>query len=129
MKALLLLSLGVWLAAPAVLAQDTSIHGKSIRLHQHYRLYTIEHLTFQAVKLYHIANRRETIIDTALTLANGIEIHPDGKYRGSDGLVYNLREGEYMDMQGNRYASMYNFNTDRKMKPKEIERTAGLDKY
>jgi hypothetical protein len=129
MKALLLLCIGFFLAVPAVLAQDTTIHGKNIRLHRRDRIYTVEHLTFQDGKLYHNRMRRERVIDTAFILPNGIEIHPDGQYRALNGLIYNLKDGEYMDMQGNRYSSLFNFNSGKKMKQKEIDKTAGLDKY
>lgn len=122
MKALLLLSIGFFLAAPPVLAQDTTIHGKNIRLRTGSRLYTVEHLTLQDGKLYHVKNRQEEVVDSAFFLPNGVEVHPDGVYRATNGFIYTLREGEYLDMEGHRYSSMFNFNVGRRMKLKAMDR-------
>jgi hypothetical protein len=121
MKALLLLSIGFFLAAPPLQAQDTMIHGKQIKLRTGSRLYTVEHLTLQDGTLYHVKGHKETILDTTFFLPNGMEVHPDGVYRYTNGHIYSLREGEYLDMQGNRYSSMFNFNAAKKMKQKSLD--------
>lgn len=121
MKALLLLSIGFFLAAPPIVAQDTVIHGTKIRLRTGARIYTVEHLTFQDGTLYHVKNRTERVVDTILFLPNGMEIHPDGVYRATNGHIYTLRDGEYLDTEGNRYSSVFNFNAGRKMKQKQID--------
>lgn len=122
MRALLLLSIGFFLAAPTVQAQDTVIHGKFIKLRTGSRIYTVEHLTLQEGKLYHHKNRQQALMDTILFLPNGVEVHPDGVYRAANGHIYTLRDGEYLDMEGHRYSSLFNFNSGRKMKQKEMDR-------
>lgn len=121
MKALLLLSIGFFLAAPPVLAQDTVIHGKLIRLRTGARIYTVEHLTLDEGKLYHVKNRQETLVDTILFLPNGVEVHPDGVYKAKNGHIYTLRNGEYLDLEGNRYSSVSNFNSGRIMKQRQLD--------
>lgn len=122
MKALLLLSIGFFLAAPPVLAQDTVIYGKHIKLRTGSRLYTVEHLTLQDGKLYHNKNRQQALVDAILFLPNGVEVHPDGVYKATNGHIYTLRNGEYLDMEGDRYSSLYNFNSGRKMTQKQLDR-------
>lgn len=122
MKALLLLSIGFFLAAPPAAAQDTMIHGKQIKLRTGSRLYSVEHLVLDKGKLYHVRGRQETLVDTAFFLPNGMEIHPDGVYRYTNGHIYTLRDGEYLDMEGNRYSSIFNFNADRRMRLRDMDR-------
>lgn len=122
MKALLLLSIGFFLAAPPAQAQDTVIHGKHIKLRTGSRLYTVEHLTFQDGKLYHNKARQQSLVDSILHLPNGVEVHPDGVYKARSGHIYTLRNGEYLDMAGDRYSSLFNFNAGRKMTPKQLDK-------
>lgn len=121
MKALLLFVIAFILSAPLVQAQDTVIHGRKIHLRTGARLYSVEHLTLQNGKLYHNSYRREVVVDSILTLPNGVEVHPDGNYRATNGLIYTLRDGEYLDMEGNRYSSLFNFNAGKKMTQKELD--------
>jgi hypothetical protein len=121
MKALLLLSIGFVLAAPPVLAQDTVIHGKPIKLRTGSRVYSVEHLTMEEGRLYHVKNRKEALVDTILFLSNGMEVHPDGVYKALNGHIYTLRNGEYLDINGNRYSSLFNFNAGKKMKQKQVD--------
>lgn len=122
MKALLLLSIGFFLAAPPARAQDTVIYGKHIKLRTGSRIYTVEHLTLQDGKLYHNKARQQALVDTILFLPNGVEVHPDGVYKAKNGHIYTLRDGEYLDMEGERYSSLYNFNAGRKMTQKQLDR-------
>ncbi|HEY1115817.1 MAG TPA: DUF6799 domain-containing protein [Chitinophagaceae bacterium] len=121
MKALLLLSIGFFLVAPPVMAQDTVIHGAKIRLRTGARIYTVDHLTLYDGTLYLVKNRTEKVVDSILFLPNGMEIHPDGVYKATNGHIYTLRNGEYLDMEGNRYSTIFNFNAGRKMKQKRID--------
>lgn len=123
MKTLLLLGFLTLLTLGRVWAQDTTIHGRDIRLHHADPIYTAKYLAFYEGKLYyHFSGKGESIVDTTYYLPNGTEVHPDGMYRGKDGLVYSLRNGEYLDMEGNRYTSIFNFNTGKKMTRRELER-------
>lgn len=122
MKALLLLCIGFFLTLSSVQAQDTMLYGKKLRLHRNDAIYTVEYVTMYQGHLHHSFRRQVRDVDRAFILKDGTEIHPDGTYRTPAGLVYNLREGEYMDMEGNRYASLSNFNLRKKMTEKDMDR-------
>jgi hypothetical protein len=121
-KVLLLVLFAVTALIGSAWSQDTTINNKNIQLHKGDRIFLVEHLVFKEGKLYHGFRGSEHRVDSILRLGNGIQVQPNGLYKAPNGLLYNLQEGEYFDMQGDRYASIFTFNAGKKMTAKEIAR-------
>lgn len=68
-----------------------------LRIHDHYML--------QDGKMLQIRNGQQTTVTSPQALDNGATVNPDGTVRTRAGRQLRLRDGECLDMEGNRYAS------------------------
>lgn len=101
-------------AGTAVVAQDQT--RKQDRIHQE------DHLRLQDGSCYLVKQGVQTKLQTQLKLNNGVLVNPDGSYQLQNQQRYQLRDGECMDMNGNRYLNQSKFNKRVMMTNKQIER-------
>jgi TolA-binding protein len=104
--------------------QDRDRVKKQDRIHQE------DHLMLQDGKLYQFKQGVQTQVQAQLRLNNGTVINPDGTYQLQNQQRYQLRDGECLDMNGNRYLNQNKFNNRKMMTNKQIERcrTKAMDK-
>ena len=62
-----------------------------------------------------------TKLQTQLKLNNGSVVNPDGSYQLQNQKKYQLRNGEYLDMNCNRYLNQNQYNKKAMMSNKQIE--------
>jgi len=98
----------------AVMAQDQT--RKQDRIHQE------DHLRLQDGSCYLVKEGVQTKLQTQLKLNNGTLVNPDGSYQLQNQQRYQLRDGECLDMDGNRYMNQNKFNKRVMMTNKQIER-------
>lgn len=68
-----------------------------LRFNDHYRL--------QDGKMLQIKDGQQTTVTSPQTLNNGAVVNPDGTVRTRTQRQFRLRDGECLDVDGNRYAS------------------------
>jgi hypothetical protein len=98
----------------AVVAQDQT--RKQDRIHQE------DHLILRDGSCYLVKQGVQTKLQTQLKLNNGTVVNPDGSYQLQNQQRYQLRDGECMDMNSNRYLNQNKFNKRVMMTNKQIER-------
>lgn len=97
-----------------VIAQDQI--KKQDRIHQE------DHLMLQDGSMYQVKLGVQTKLQTQLKLNNGTLVNPDGSYQLQNQQKYQLRDGECLDMSGNRYLNQNKFNKRSMMTNKQVER-------
>lgn len=68
-----------------------------LRIHDHYML--------QDGKMLRIRDGQQTTVTSPQTLNNGVTVNPDGTVQTRTQRQFRLRDGECLDMDGNRYTS------------------------
>ena len=68
-----------------------------------------DHFVVQKGQMYQMKNKEKTQLKDKYVLQNGSILYPDGNLQIRDGKRLQLRDGECMDMQGNRYDSQDSF--------------------
>lgn len=101
---------------------DKSMVQKRDRIHME------EHMVFQDGKLYQVRQGERTQVQTQLKLKNGMMINPDGSYQLMNKERYQLKNGECLDMAGNRYQNQNMFNKRQMMKRTEMERNRNMNR-
>lgn len=69
------------------------------------RLRIHDHLMVRDGKMLQVRDGQEAAVTSPLILNNGATVNPDGTVRMRNGKQLRLRDGECLDMDGNRYAS------------------------
>lgn len=121
----------IWIVATLFLflyevtAQDTSRQQVQTSLQRRARIHQEEHLLFQEGKLYRMQQGVRTQVKEAVRLKNGGVVNPDGLYQLKDQQRQQLRNGECIDMNGNRYQSQRMFNQRRMMTPQQMNKRGG----
>lgn len=95
-------------------AQDQT--RKQDRIHQE------DHLMLRDGSCYLVKQGEQVKLKTQLKLDNGTLVNPDGSYQLKNQKKYQMRNGECMDMKGNRYLNQNKFNKRMMMTNQEIER-------
>lgn len=101
-------------AGTAVTAQDQI--QKKDRIHQE------DHLRLQDGSCLLVKDGVPTKLQTQLKLNNGTVVNPDGSYQLQNQQKHQLRDGECLDMSGNRYLNQNKFNKRVMMTNKQVER-------
>jgi hypothetical protein len=97
----------------AVMGQDQI--QKKDRIHQE------DHLQMQDGSCLLVKDGVPTKLQTQLKLNNGSVVNPDGSYQLQNQKKYQLRNGEYLDMNCNRYLNQNQYNKKAMMSNKQIE--------
>lgn len=106
MKMLLFVPMSVLLlTGTALFTQAQSQEQKS----QQESVIKNEHLLMKNGKMFHTMDGKEMQMQNQMTMKNGIMISPDGRYTLNNGKQRSLRNGQCMDMNGNRYRSQQMF--------------------
>lgn len=103
-------------AGSTMQAQDRDRVKKQDRIHLE------DHLMLKDGSCLLIKQGSETKLQEPLKLNNGTIIHPDGSYQIKDRERLQLRDGECLDMNGNRYLNQNKFNRRIMMTNKQIEK-------
>lgn len=110
-----LLSL-LFLAGTTVIAQDQDQIRLKDRIHQE------DHLMLKDGSCLLVQDGVPSAIQSQMRLNNGTIVNPDGSYQLQNQQRYQLKNGEYMDMDGNRYLNQNKFNNRVQMTNRQIER-------
>ena len=68
-----------------------------------------QHLMLKDGKMYQIEGQQMTQLQAQQKLANGCVVNPDGTYQFQNKKKQQLKNGECLDMQGNRFKSQQEF--------------------
>lgn len=90
------------------------------RLQQKDRLRTEDHLMMKDGKMYQVKNGTATALTSSMTLKNGWTVAPNGNCQLANKETFQMRNGQYMDMQGNRYMNQKRFTERKMMTEKEM---------
>lgn len=117
MKKLILVFASLFLiVGSTVFAQDQDRIKTQDRIHQE------DHLRLQDGKLYLMNKGVQNQVKEQVKLSNGTVINPDGTYQLQNQQKFQLRDGECIDMNGNRYLNQNRFNKRMMMTNRQIER-------
>lgn len=83
------------------------------------RVHQVDHLLFVTGRVYRSQQGQLTAIESPVRLENGLMVNPDGTYQMENQKHRHLREGECLDMNGNRYLTLNDFNENRMVKVRE----------
>lgn len=81
------------------------------------RVHKVEHLVFLNGKLYRTQMGQISEVTQEIRTENGLSVKPNGVYQVQSGKRHFLRDGECLDMVGNRYANLTDFNNNKVMHP------------
>ncbi|MGV3528357.1 MAG: DUF6799 domain-containing protein [Flavisolibacter sp.] len=87
------------------------------------RIHQEDHLMLLDGKLYLVEDGDRTLVQSQLKLRNGGVANPDGSYQLQNQDRMQLRNGECLDMDGNRYQSQQRYNQRHMMTQREIQRS------
>lgn len=108
------------LAGSISFAQDQT--QQKDRIQKRDRIHQEDHLLYQDGKLYQYRNGERTQLQQQLQLKNGTVCNPDGTCQLKDRTQLRLRNGECLDMSGNRYLNQNKFNKNKMMRPNQMNR-------
>jgi hypothetical protein len=100
-------------------AQDSTPQQENNKTQVTSRVHEVDHLLFITGKVYLSQKGQLTAIDNEVRLQNGVVVNPDGTYQMENQKRRHLREGECLDMSGNRYLTLTDFNNNRMVKVRE----------
>jgi len=94
------------------------------------RIHQEDHLMLLDGQLYRVQKGNRMQVKESFRLKNGTMINPDGSYQSQNQQRLQMRDGECMDMNGNRYLNQQKFNKGKMMKNKQLEkvRTKAVNK-
>lgn len=81
------------------------------------RVHKVEHLVYLNGKMYRTHMGQISEVKEEIRLENGLSVKPNGTYQLQNQKRHFLRNGECLDMQGNRYANLTDFNNNNVMLP------------
>jgi hypothetical protein len=120
MKKMMMTLLAFVLAGSISFAQDQT--QQKDRIQKRDRIHQEDHLLYQDGKLYQYRNGERTQLQQQLQLKNGTVCNPDGTCQLKDRTQLRLRNGECLDMSGNRYLNQNKFNKNKMMRPNQMNR-------
>lgn len=84
---------------------------EQFRQHAQLRLQALnqEHFMYQDGQMYRMQNREQEPVREQLKLQSGLTVNPDGSYELKNQERLQLQQGEYLDAEGNAYASQEQF--------------------
>lgn len=117
-KILILFATAIFVITGAVQAQDRDRDQtkKQDRIHQE------DHLRLQDGSCLLVNKGVSTPLREPYKLKNGTIVNPDGSYQLQNQQKLQLRNGECLDLNGNRYLNQNKFNQRKMMTNKQIER-------
>lgn len=86
------------------------------------RIHQEDHLMLLDGTLYQMKQGTRTQVREQVKLNNGVTVNPDGSYQLQNQNKHQLRHGECLDMDGNRYLNQNRFNNRKMMTNRQIER-------
>lgn len=108
------------LAGSSSFAQDQT--QQKDRIQKRDRIHQEDHLLYQGGKLYQYRNGERTQLQQQLQLKNGTVCNPDGTCQLKDRTQLRLRDGQCLDMSGNRYMNQNKFNKNKMMRQSQMNR-------
>lgn len=118
MKKVMSLTLSILLTGLTLSAQDQDRD----RIRQRDRIYQEDHLRLLDGKLYLYKQGTPSQVQAQIKLNNGAVVNPDGSYQLLNQQRHQLRNGECMDYDGNRYLNQNRFNRRNSMSYKQMDR-------
>jgi hypothetical protein len=117
-KILILLATVLFVTTGPIQAQDRDRDQtkKQDRIHQE------DHLRLQDGSCLLVNQGVATPLREPYKLKNGTTVNPDGSYQLQNQQKFQLRNGECLDLNGNRYLNQNRFNQRKMMTNKQIER-------
>lgn len=118
MKKIIVMLVSLFLVTGGVVLaqdQDRDRIKKQDRIHQE------DHLRLLDGKLYLYKQGIQSEVKEQMRLNNGTVVNTDGSYQLQNQERYQLRNGECLDMTGNRYLNQNRFNKRTMMTNKQIE--------
>lgn len=123
MKKTIMMLVSVFLlTGTIILAQDQDRDRDRIKKQD--RIHQEDHLMLQDGKLYQFKQGVQTQVQSQIRLNNGIVVNPDGSYQMQNQQRHQLRDGECLDMNGDRYLNQNKFNNRKMMTNRQIERSS-----
>jgi hypothetical protein len=124
MKKMFLMFLSLIILAVSAKSQDTLRQRDRDRapIQQRDRIHQEDHLMLLDGKLYSVNQGKRTLVQDPVTLSNGTVVNPNGSYQLRNNERLQLRNGECLDMSGNRYLNQNRFNQRRMMTQQEMNR-------
>lgn len=92
------------------------------KIQQKDRIHQEDHLRLQDGSCLLVKDGVPVKLKTQMKLNNGTLINPDGSYQLQNQEKYQLRNGECLDLNGNRYLNQQQFNKRIMMTQQQIER-------
>ena len=125
MKKLLIVLASLLLMQGIVSAQDTLRQRSNDRtgIQKRDRIHQEDHLMFQDGKLYRMQEGVRKEVRDQVQLKNGAVVKNDGSLQLQNGQRYQLRNGECIDLNGNRYKNENRFNKRIMMTEQQMERS------
>lgn len=101
-------------------AQDTKPQQEKEKPQVTNRVHQVEHLLYITGKVYRSQQGQLTAIEQQVKLENGMVVNPNGSYQlPGQKLRRHLRDGECVDMTGNRYENLTDFDQNNAVKVRE----------
>ena len=121
MKKMMMILLAIVLAGGICFAQDQTQQKDKIQKRD--RIHREDHLLYQNGQLYQFRNGERSLLQKQVQLKNGAVCNPDGTCQLKDKTQIRLRNGECVDMTGNRYLNQNKFNQNKFMRPNQMNRS------
>lgn len=104
-----------------VFAQDQT--QKKDKVQKKDRIHQEDHLQFENGTLYQVKAGVRTQLQTQLMLKDGTQCNPDGTCLLKNKTQLRLRNGECLDMEGNRYMNQNRFNKRKMMTERQTQKS------
>lgn len=129
MKKIVILLALIFVATLVTNAQDTirQRDQTKTKIQKRDRIHQEEHLQFMDGKLYRYQNGVRSQVQSQVQLKNGGSINPDGSYQLKNQERMQLRNGECLDMEGNRYQNQNMFNHRHMMMQKGMQQNRNMN--
>ena len=101
-------------------AQDSNPQENKNKAQVTNRVHQVEHLLYITGKVYRSQQGQLTAIESQVTLENGMVVSPNGSYQmPGQKMRRHLTEGQCVDMAGNRYENLTDFDNNNMIKVRE----------
>ncbi|MFT3846756.1 MAG: hypothetical protein QM725_16975 [Lacibacter sp.] len=118
MKQIFLIITSLVIIAGSTIAQD-QLQQKD-RIQKKDRIHQEDHLQLQDGKMYQVKEGVRTQLQSQFTLKNGTVCNPDGTCMLQNKKQIQLRNGECLDLEGNRYMNQNKFNKGKMMTERQM---------
>lgn len=119
MKKLFLFSALVLTMTVALRAQEADTNGEQIQLKFQNQEKNGEYLVVEEGKAYKVQNKEKIQLKEKYMFKNGTAVNPDGKLEMKNGKKIQLKEGQVVDIEGNKYKNQHKYQTKRERKVRE----------